>query len=118
MISFLPTFKGLVPNAEEMVVLANLTEAQENLARENETQRLDSDFLEPPTPTFPPGFGRKKRQAQRPPTFDEQVVLVALDNENACNPVLRSSARSIIEEFGRLASSMQANSPHTRTQGH
>lgn len=30
--------------------------------------------------------------------FDDEAVLLALSYENACNPVLRASARSIIEE--------------------
>ena len=30
--------------------------------------------------------------------FDDQAVLTALENENACNPVLRASARAIIED--------------------
>ena len=50
-------------------------------------------------------FGRRRRQADATPTaepiptFADQVVLVALQNENACNPVLRASANSIIEEM-------------------
>ena len=32
-------------------------------------------------------------------SFEEHAVLVALQNDNACNPVLRASANSIIEEM-------------------
>ena len=31
--------------------------------------------------------------------FQDQAILVALQNENACNPVLRASANSIIERY-------------------
>ena len=29
--------------------------------------------------------------------FDDQTILIALENENACNPVLRASANAILE---------------------
>ena len=89
-----------------MIVLANLTEAQVEFAREDESERLTTDFLD--QPTFNPEeigllplelVGRKRRQAtEEPPrSFPDQAVMVALENENACNPVLRASALSIIE---------------------
>ena len=33
-----------------------------------------------------------------PPSFSDQTIILALINENACNPVLRAAARATIEE--------------------
>lgn len=89
-----------------MMVLANLTEAQLSIAQENASAALSDMFLNPPTVSNLdlglPSFGRKKRQAApQVLSFDDQVILVALQNENACNPVLKASANSIIETVER-----------------
>ena len=39
---------------------------------------------------------RQKRQMIAD-SFEDQIILVALQNENACNAVLRASANSILE---------------------
>ena len=92
--------QGLVPNAEEMVVIANLTDAQLDIFAENESLALSDEFLNPPTPDFSeilPFRRRRRRQAEEMNTFTNELILVALENENACNPILRTSARSILE---------------------
>ena len=90
------------------MVLANLTEAQLEFAREDEDDRLTTDFLDQPTfiPEdigLPPSFQRRKRQNEGPTasprSFDDTVVVTALENQNACNPVLRASSSSIIEQL-------------------
>ena len=40
---------------------------------------------------------RQRRQSDASTTFEDQVILLALENENACNPVLRASANAILE---------------------
>ena len=84
-----------------MAVLANLTEAQLTVARESESERLDVSILEPPS-VDPRAiglfFGRRKRQNGGRPSFDDATILMALENENACNPVLRTSSNAVIEE--------------------
>ena len=78
-------------------MLANLTEAQLNVAWENECEQLD-EVLNPDEPDFSDiGFGRRKRQATMRP-FTDDVINLAIANENACNPVLRTSARATLEE--------------------
>jgi len=110
---------------EEMEVIANLTEAQFNLNREDNSTRLSDDFLNPPFDrdsiglSF--GFGRRrKRSLRREAEVQEQpqmqserrrrqavdeteelpdaIVKEAIQNENACNPVLRSSARATLQQ--------------------
>ena len=86
-------------------MLANLTEAQLEFAREDESVRLSRNFLDQPTVSteeisLPPfSFERSKRQAQSFNTFDDAAVVFALENENACNPVLRASSNSIVEQL-------------------
>ena len=88
------------------MVLANLTEAQLAVAQEDESERIDEELLNPPTVSpieigLPPIGAKRRRRRRRQadlPSFDDQAVLTALENENACNPVLRASARSIIED--------------------
>ena len=83
-------------------MLAKLAEAQAEFAREDESERLTTEFLE--QPSFDPlDIGllpiRNRRQKTEEPlrSFPDQAVMVALEYENACNPVLRASALSIIE---------------------
>lgn len=83
-----------------MVVLANLTEAQRAFAQESESDRLDQSFLDQPPVNplelgLPPIFRRKRQEPER--SFTDQDIRTALENENACNPVLRASANAIIE---------------------
>ena len=79
-------------------MLAKLTEAQLDVARENESERLDEALLNPDEPDFNAiGLGRRKRQADIIRSFDDEVVKVAITNEMACNPVLRTSANAILE---------------------
>ena len=87
------------------MVLANLTEAQLAVAQEDESERIDEELLNPPTVSpieigLPPIGAKRRRRRRRQANlpFDDQAVLTALENENACNPVLRASARSIIED--------------------
>ena len=85
-------------------MLSNLTEAQIDFASEDEENRLSTDFLNPPTfdPIdigLPPS-NRKKRQVGQE-SFDDEVVMVALQNENACNPVLRASANALLQQADR-----------------
>ena len=86
-----------------MAILANFTEAQLEFAQENETQRLTEEFLDQPTPRagdigLPIPFFRRKRAAEEGrPSFADDVILTAIENERACNPVLRASANSILE---------------------
>jgi hypothetical protein len=105
-LSFDLLVQGLVPTPEEMIVLSNLTEAQMEFAREDESERLPMDFLD--QPTFNPldiGLfripGRRKRQSETDRSFPDESVRIALGNENACNPVLRASANSVIETLMR-----------------
>ena len=80
-------------------MLANLTEAQLDVARENESERLDEEVLNPDEPDLNDiGLGRRKRQADTMRSFADDVVNLAITNENACNPVLRTSSRAILEE--------------------
>ncbi len=103
LLSLATTLQGLVPNAEEMMVISSLAEDQLAVTAEDETERLSQEFLEPPTPSedeldlprFPQR--RRRRRQMETPGFQNQTILVALENENACNPVLRASANSIIE---------------------
>ena len=44
--------------------------------------------------------------------FDDQAALTALENENACNPILRASARSIIEDTDQWVLSLQCMPVH------
>lgn len=86
-----------MPNPQEMAVIANLTSAQLDILTETESQRLTTEYLNPPT-VLPMNIGlRGRRQTEL--NFDDQIVLIALENENACNAVLRASANSIIEEL-------------------
>ena len=79
-------------------MLANLTEAQLDVAQEDETERLTDEVLNPDEPDFNAiGLGRKKRQNDNMRSFDDEVVKVAITNERACNPVLRTSANAILE---------------------
>ena len=78
-------------------MLAKLSEAQLDVARENESERLTDEVLNPDEPNFNNiGLGRRKRQADIR-SFDDEVVKVAITNEMACNPVLRTSANAILE---------------------
>lgn len=69
-----------------MLVLATLTEALD-LRSEAGSDKLRLNTR------------RRKRQDNLSPIFEDRVVLVALQNKNACNPVLRASANTIIEEM-------------------
>lgn len=90
-----------MPNPQEMAVIANLTSAQLDILTETESQRLTTEYLNPPT-VLPMNIGLRGRRQTAPEmmlNFDDQIVLIALENENACNAVLRASANSIIEEL-------------------
>ena len=54
-----------------------------------------------PTPVFPDDLGDEPIMQQADtgtrPMFRDDDVLLALTHEDSCNPVLRASARSIIE---------------------
>ena len=80
-------------------MLANLTEAQLDVAQEDESERLTDEVLNPDEPDFNNiGLGRKKRQNDNiMRSFDDEVVKVAITNERACNPVLKTSANAILE---------------------
>ena len=77
-----------------MAVLAKLAEAQSEFVREDESERLTTEFLE--QPSFDSvDIGLETEESLH--SFPDHAVMVALENENACNPVLRASALSIIE---------------------
>lgn len=83
-------------------MLANLTEAQLRFAREDEDERLPPEFLD--QPTFDPqtlglNFRSKRQGPTEPRRFSDEDVLMALENENACNAIVRASANSIIENL-------------------
>ena len=80
-------------------MLATLTKAQLEFAREDESDRLPRDFLDQPTVSAEEIGLPFKRQALSPNTFDDAAVVIALENENACNPVLRASSNSIVEQL-------------------
>ncbi len=45
-------------------------------------------------------YQRLRRQADDMTTmFEDETILLALEQENACNPVLRASANSILERY-------------------
>ena len=118
---------------EEMEVIANLTEAQFNLNREDNSSRFSDDFLDPPFNTDDlglPNLGRRrKRSLQREAVAREQqkmprerrrrqaggvveelpdaIIMEAIQNENACNPVLRSSARATLQQADRYILELQ-----------
>lgn len=68
-----------------MLALASLTEALD-MRPEAGSDRFHSNL-------------RRRRQDNPSLAVDNQAVLVALRNSNACNPVLRASAKAIIEEL-------------------
>ena len=80
-------------------MLDKLTEAQLDVAREDESERLTDEILNPDEPDFNNiGLRRRKRQANiMIRSFDDEVVKVAIANEMACNPVLRTSANAILQ---------------------
>ena len=111
---------------EEMLVIANLTEAQIALAREDNSSRLPIEVLNPPfndsdiflpfstgrrrrrsmegkvpskgKPVAPANRRKRQSDGDRADRLSDDSVLAAIQNENACNPVLRSSARSLLQE--------------------
>lgn len=85
---------------EEHSVLTELIAPHLAMAREiarkqpqNTSQELNSS--QDPTRTIIQQAGPS---LSSPLTFHNQEVLLALDHENDCNPVLRASARSIVED--------------------
>ena len=50
---------------------------------------------------------RQRRQIVSNTMFEDQTILLALQNENACNPVLRASANAILERYGFLMLSVR-----------
>ncbi len=102
-------------------MIANLTEAQIELAREDNSSRLSAEFLNPVFKLedigLPPearrrrsvseGRGirqpvvgaRRRRQAAGEVNLSDDDIIAAIQNENACNPVLRSSSRALMEQL-------------------
>lgn len=88
-------------------MISNLTEAVIDLVSEDEDSALDEELLEPPPfnpvdiglPPFP--FRKRRQAADRMRFLDDDDLIMALENENACNPVLRASAISVVEEAER-----------------
>lgn len=86
---------------QEQKVLIALTEPHLDIARELARRRRPPLYEPRDLSEEVLGFPaqRSKRQTDLPPpTFESRVVSLALDFEDTCNPVLRASARSIIED--------------------
>ncbi|XP_064389266.1 uncharacterized protein LOC135337282 [Halichondria panicea] len=104
--------RGIMPNPEEMVAIGNLTDAQYALVTEDNSTRLGEEELNPacadpladlnvlPIPGVTPSpncVQRQKRQADNVLLMlEDSAIRTAIENENACNPVLRTSARATI----------------------
>ncbi|XP_064389329.1 uncharacterized protein LOC135337329 isoform X2 [Halichondria panicea] len=102
---------GIMPNPEEMVVIGNLTKAKSALVTEDSNTQLGeepvcSDLLAdlnlqpiPGVTTSPNCIQRQKRREKIvliSDMLEDSAIFTAIENENACNPVLRTLAEATI----------------------
>ena len=92
---------------EEKQLIAALMDAQLNRVKEDEQIRLSPNILES-MPFNPLGlelplssYNQKRRQVDGIGYIEDEVLTVALQNENASNPLLWAYANSLVQEAGR-----------------